>query len=68
MNLGPHAAFIVASYAAAAIVIAALVGWVIADGSRLARRLAELEARGMSRRGGTPGGGTGTSRGGASDA
>jgi heme exporter protein CcmD len=31
VNLGPHADFIVAAYAAAAIVIAALIAWVLRD-------------------------------------
>lgn len=50
MSLGPHAAFIWASYGAMAIVIAALVVWLVADGRRLERRLADLEARGVRRR------------------
>ena len=50
MSLGPHAAFIWASYGAMAIVVAALVGWLVVDGRRLERRLADLEARGIRRR------------------
>ena len=31
MNLGSHAGFIIAAYAAAVAVITALVGWIVAD-------------------------------------
>jgi len=50
MDLGPHAAFIWASYAAEALVLAALVSWLIYDGRYQKRRLADLEARGVGRR------------------
>lgn len=50
MDLGPHAAFIWASYAAVAVVLALLIGWLIADGWEQKRRLDELEARGVRRR------------------
>ena len=50
MDLGPHAAFIWASYAAEAIVLAALIGWLLYDGSRQKRQLANLERRGVTRR------------------
>jgi heme exporter protein D len=50
MDLGPNAGFIWASYGAAAAVLAALVAWVVADGRRQARLIAELEARGVTRR------------------
>jgi heme exporter protein D len=50
MNLGPHAAFILAAYAAAAIVIAALIAWVLLDFRIQRRALADLEARGVTRR------------------
>lgn len=53
MDLGPHAAFIWASYAAEVVVLVALVGWLLYDGQRQKRRLAALEARGVTRRGGT---------------
>ena len=55
MNLGPHAAFIWASYGVAALVLAALIGWLILDGRRYRARLAALEARGVRRGGGTGG-------------
>jgi heme exporter protein D len=50
MNLGPHAAFIVAAYAAALAVVIGLIAWVIADHAAQRRLLADLEARGVSRR------------------
>ena len=50
MDLGPHAAFIWASYAAFALGIGAVIGWLVHDGARLSRTLAELEARGVRRR------------------
>jgi heme exporter protein D len=50
MNLGPHADFIVAAYAVAVLVIVLLIGWVAIDHCVQKRRLAELEARGVTRR------------------
>jgi heme exporter protein D len=50
MDLGPHAAFIWASYGAFIIVLAALIGWLLADGKRQTDALAALEARGVKRR------------------
>ncbi len=50
LDLGPHAAFIWASYAAVALVVAALIVWLLADGARYRKKLAELEARGVRRR------------------
>jgi heme exporter protein D len=50
MNLGPHAAFIIAAYAAALAVVIALIGWVIVDHAAQRRLLTELEARGVTRR------------------
>lgn len=50
MDFGPHAVFIGLSYAVATLVIAALVLWLLVDGRRQSRRLADLEARGLSRR------------------
>ena len=50
MDLGPHAAFIVSAYAFAVLVVAAVTAWVVADHRQQARRLAELEARGVTRR------------------
>jgi len=50
MDLGPHAAFIIASYAVVAIVMIGLVTWLILDGRRQQRILDDLEARGIRRR------------------
>lgn len=50
MDLGPHAGFIWASYAATAAVIGALVGWLLLDGRRQQKALSDLEARGVRRR------------------
>lgn len=50
MDLGPNAAFVWAAYIAFAIVIAALLLWLTADGRRQQRRLKDLEARGVTRR------------------
>ena len=50
MNLGPHADFIIAAYALAAFVVAALSAWVLLDYTAQRRALGDLEERGMSRR------------------
>jgi heme exporter protein D len=50
MDLGPHAAFIIASYAMATLVVLGLVAWVLADHAAQRRLLADLEARGVTRR------------------
>ena len=50
MDLGPHAAFIWASYAAVAVVLAVLIAWLLFDGRRQQRLIVELEARGVRRR------------------
>ena len=50
MSLGPHADFIVVAYAVAVLVIALLIGWVAVDHRAQKRRLAELEASGVTRR------------------
>lgn len=56
MNLGPHADFIVASYAVTALVVAILIAWIATDYSAQKRVLADLEQRGVTRRS-TRGGG-----------
>ena len=58
MDLGPHAAFIWASYAVAVAVLGALIAWLVFDGRRQQRLIDELEARGVRRRsaGGSGGG------------
>jgi heme exporter protein D len=50
MDLGPHAVFIISSYAIVAIVMIGLVAWLILDGRRQQHTLDELEARGVRRR------------------
>ncbi len=50
MNLGPHADFIVASYAVTVFVIAALIGWIVLDYSAQRRILGDMEDRGVTRR------------------
>ncbi len=50
MDLGPHAAFIIAAYAMAALVVIGLIAWVLADYAAQRRLLADLEARGVTRR------------------
>jgi heme exporter protein D len=50
MNLGPHASFIIASYAMAALVVLGMIAWVLADFRAQRRVLADLEARGVRRR------------------
>jgi heme exporter protein D len=50
MDLGPHAVFIVASYGAAVLALAALVLWVWLDHRAQQRTLQALEAQGITRR------------------
>ena len=50
MDLGPHAYFIVASYAAAGFIVALLIGWIVAENRSLKRTLADFESRGITRR------------------
>ena len=50
VDLGPHAAFIVACYVMAALVVLGLIAWVLADFRAQRRVLADLEARGVRRR------------------
>jgi len=52
MSLGPYASFIVTSYAAAGIVVALLIGWVIIDYRNQTQRLRQLERSGVTRRSG----------------
>lgn len=52
MSLGPYASFIVTSYAAAAAVVAILVGWVVLDYRNQTQRLRELDRGGITRRSG----------------
>ena len=48
--LGPNAAFIVGAYSVALLIVAALIAWVIVDNRQQRRTLADLEARGITRR------------------
>jgi heme exporter protein D len=50
VDLGPHAAFIVAAYAVASAVVLLLIIWVLADYRAQLRLLTELEKTGASRR------------------
>lgn len=50
MDLGPHAAFILASYTVTALVLAGLIAWLMYDGARQRGLLEDLEARGARRR------------------
>jgi heme exporter protein D len=50
MTLGHHAFFILTAYGAAALIVAAMIAWVAIDHRRQARALADLEARGVTRR------------------
>ncbi|RAI38583.1 heme exporter protein CcmD [Rhodoplanes roseus] len=54
MDLGPHAVFIVASYAVTLVIVVALIAWVWIDHRRQSRLLADLEARGVRRRSAEP--------------
>lgn len=50
LGLGPHAGFIIASYAVTALVLAGLIAWAYFRERNLQRLLAELERQGLSRR------------------
>lgn len=50
MDLGTHASFIWAAYALTALVVAALLSWLLFDGHRQRVALKELDARGVKRR------------------
>ena len=54
MSLGPYASFIVAAYSLTVAVVAALVLWVFLDHRTQRRILADLEARGLTRRSEAP--------------
>ena len=49
-TLGPYAAFFLTAYAAAIAIVAGLVAWVMLDRRHLIRLIAEVEARGVTRR------------------
>jgi heme exporter protein D len=48
--LGEHASFILAAYAGSALVLAALVAWIMLDGRAVRRSLDGMDARGVRRR------------------
>lgn len=50
MDLGPHAAYIWACFALAAVIVGGLAAWLLVDGRRQQQLIAELEARGVRRR------------------
>jgi heme exporter protein D len=50
MDLGPHAAFIVIAYGFTTLVVGAMIVWIAVDYRRQLRSLADLEARGVTRR------------------
>ena len=50
IDLGPHAGFIEGAYAIAAAIVIGLIVWVVLDRRQQSRSLAELEARGLTRR------------------
>jgi heme exporter protein D len=50
MDLGPHAFFIAAAYAVTALVVGGLIVRAVLDYRAQVRALAELEARGVTRR------------------
>ena len=52
MTLGPHASFIVTSYALSTAVVLMLIVWIAIDYRRQKARLRELEASGVTRRSG----------------
>jgi heme exporter protein D len=52
MSLGPHASFVVTSYALATAVVLILIGWIAIDYRRQKARLRELESSGVVRRSG----------------
>lgn len=50
LDLGKHAIFIWSSYVVVAIVIVGLIVWLVAEGRKYQRQIAQLEARGTRRR------------------
>jgi heme exporter protein D len=50
LDLGPHAAFIVAAYAVTFLALAALALFIVEDDRKQRRQLAALEAGGIKRR------------------
>jgi heme exporter protein D len=54
LDLGPHAAFILAAYGVTFLAVAALAAYVVADDREQRRLLADLERRGIRRRSAKP--------------
>lgn len=52
--MSAHALYVTAAYGITVIVLAALVGWLLADQRARRRELAELEATGLRRRSDRP--------------
>jgi heme exporter protein D len=50
MNLGPYAAFIATAYAAAIVIVAGLIVWIVLDRRHLIRVIEEIETQGIARR------------------
>jgi heme exporter protein D len=50
MDLGSHAAFIVIAYGLATLIVGSMIAWIVVDHRRQLRSLADLEARGVTRR------------------
>jgi heme exporter protein D len=50
IELGPFADYIVWAYAGVALIVAALIAWVVYDARRVKARLTSLEERGIKRR------------------
>ncbi len=49
--MNPHWSFVIAAYAIAGAIVAAMIGWVALEHRALTKRLADLEARGLKRGG-----------------
>ena len=50
MDLGPHAAFIVGAYGVVLLIMSILITWIWLDHRQQTKTLADLEARGVTRR------------------
>ncbi len=54
MSATPHIGFILAAYAAAVVIVGALIGWIMLDYRTQRRLLIDLDRRGITRRSATP--------------
>jgi heme exporter protein D len=50
MNLGPYVVFIMTAYAAAIVIVAGLIVWIMLDRHHLIRMIEDIEAQGITRR------------------